>query len=217
MFSFTSGQAHAKRKRIFASAYSKTSVSQGRVQSIIKTRISKLSRFIESQARCRQASLRGSNVVVVRHVFRALQADIFTAFAFSDANGTTFLHNLRQGANTMEEIGMSALDLFHDEKRDQFFFWESEKPFKHFTRLIGRYGRNQHLKAEIWVSQLIAGHEAGLSPGKPDETSNESTDSSKAGLYEKLWLHRHPETRRPLDWAERASEVMDHAGNYLQL
>lgn len=210
MFSFTSGQAHTKRKRIFASAYSKTSIAQHRVQDIIKSRVGKLTKFIESQTSNSETS-HGSEPIVVHHLFRALQADIFTAFAFSDAEGSFFLDNLRKGSNTMEELGMGSMDLFHDDRRDTFFFWESETPFKYIGRFMARNGNQAHVTAQQWLLAFVARYEARVgSSGKLNDFERE-IGTFNCSVYDKLLYYRHPETGKTLGRTERASEVMDHA------
>jgi len=210
MFSFTAGQAHAKRKRIFASAYSKTSITQNRVQNIIKSRVAKLVRFIETQT---NTALRGDgSPVVIRHMFRALQADVFTAFAFSESNGSKFLDNLKSGSNTMEDLGMEDMDLFHDERRDDFFFWESEIPFKYLSRFIARRGAKAHAAAQKWLYDFVSRHEAESLPRTKVKAAGGSVDAFSATVYGKLLMYRNPESGIPLSWAEKASEIMDHAG-----
>lgn len=212
MFSSTSHQAHAKRKRIFASTYSKTAVTQDRVQTIIRTRVSKLVDFLERQTKSTRTRSGEDDAVVVRHVFRALQADVFTAFAFSGENGAKFLDHLKPGANTMEDLGMDDLDLFHDERREPFFFWESEKPFKYITNLIARQALPQHLKSQRWISELITKCEAELKTRDSTESPRQPFQPFDRSVYEKLLHHASGDTGKSLSWLERASEVMDHAG-----
>lgn len=216
MFSFGSRQAHAKRRRVFATAYSKTSISHFEVQNIIKTRTATLLRFIEKQISNGNSSFGKSGPLVVRNMFRALQADIFTAFAFSEIDGTSFLDRLRSGANTMEDLGMEMMDLCHDERRDTFFFWESEIPFKYIGRFVATDGPVAHAKAQRWLSELIGNYEANLQSeetGYPDEPLYGSIYSP----YRKMLAWRSPDTGRPLNWNERASEIMDHFGLALKV
>ncbi len=216
MFSFGPRQAHAKRRRIFASAYSKTSISHFRVQNIIKTRNAKLLRFIDEQISNANSSSGKTGPLVVRNIFRALQADTFTAFTFFEQNGTSFLDRLKSGANTMEDLGMEMMDLCHDERRDTFFFWESETPFKYISRLVARNGPIAHAKAQTWLSGLIAIYEATLQP-EEEGRSDEPLAGFSCSPFWKMSTWRHPETGRPLDWNERASETMDHCGLALKL
>lgn len=208
MFSFGPAQAHAQRRRVLASAYSKTSISHSQVQNIIKTRTTTLLRFIAGQI---SNEIGVSGPLVVRNVFRALQADIFTAFAFSEKEGTSFLDRLRSGANTMEDLGMEMMDLCHDERRDTFLFWESEKPFKYIGRFVATNGPVAHTKAQRWLSGLIAKYEANL---QSDERAY--LDKPLSGFsyspYRKMFVWRNSGTGRQLSWNERASEIMDHCG-----
>jgi len=212
MFSFASSRAHAERKRILASAYSKTAISQKRVQDLIKARTSKVTRFFEKQTSSDTTFHGNSGPVVIRNVFRALQSDVFTAFAFSDLDGTRYLDNLKKGPNTLEDLGMDDMDLFHDERRDKFFFWESESPFKYVGGLIGWDGPEAHERAQIWLSKLVRRHENRSSSDKFDRGSEKQMRMFNTGVYDKLLFWRSQGTGQPLDWKERASEIMDHAG-----
>ena len=216
MFSVGSKQAHAKRRRILASAYSKTSISHFNVQSIIKTRIAKLIRFIDAQISTENSSFGKTGPLVVRNIFRALQSDIFTAFAFSEQSGTVFLERLRSGANTMEDLGMEMMDLCHDERRESFFFWESESPFKYIGRFVARKGPIAHAKAQRWLSDLIAKYEAASQPKEKDGLG-ESFSSLNSSPYKKISTWQNPETGHSLNWNERASEILDHCGSPLQV
>lgn len=212
MFSIASTHAHAKRKRIFASAYSKTTISQYRAQNIIKSRTAKILNFIGQQTSTNASSLGKSGPIIVRNVFRALQADIFTAFAFSEADGTNFLENLETGPNTQEDLGMDMMDLFHDDKRDSFFFWESEKPFKYFSRFVKPNALAAHTRGQRWLGEIISRYEM-RNKLEDIEGDEQQLKSFEFGTYKKLLLWRNPETGKPLDWTERASEIMDHMGN----
>ena len=216
MFSMGPRQSHAKRRRIFASAYSKTSISHFHVQNIIKTRTATLLRFIDQQISTEDFSFGKSGPLVIRNMFRALQADIFTAFAFSEKDGTSFLERLKSGANTIEDLGMESMDLCHDEKRDPFFFWESETPFKHIGRFIVAEGPAIHAKAQRWLSGLMAKYESKL---QAEEKNNpdEALSGFNYSPYRKMLTWRNPDTGRPLSWVERASEIMDHCGLTLQI
>ena len=211
MFSVVSTEAHAKRKRIFASAYSKTTICQYRAQNIIKSRTARIIKFFGQQTSAGASSGR-SGPIIVRNVFRALQADIFTAFAFSETEGTNFLENLKTGPNTQEDLGMDMMDLFHDDKRESFFFWESEKPFKYFCRFFKPNGRAAHIKGQRWLGDIISRYETRNKP-KDAEGDKQQLGGFESGTYMKLLQWRNPETGKPLDWNERASEIMDHMGN----
>ena len=214
MFSSTSNRAHSSRKRIFASAYSKTAVTSDRVQNLIKSRVAKVVNFLERQTSSNDTFHGDSGPIVVRNVFRALQADVFTAFAFDEDEGTEFLDHLQSGPNTLEDLGMSEMDLFHDEKRDEFFFWESEQPFKYIGKFLARAGPGSHARAQRWLMELIKPYEAKFQSRQPIASSEKSIKQFNGGVYEKLMLYKNPGTGHPLDWTERASEIMDHAGSY---
>lgn len=216
MFSITSTQAHAKRKRIFASAYSKSTISQHRAQNIIKSRTAKVLKFIGQQTSTNASSLGKSGPVIVRNVFRALQADIFTAFAFSETDGTKFLENLKTGPNTLENLDMDMMDLFHDDKRESFFFWESEIPIKYFSRFIKPNGLAAHIRGQRWLGEIISRYET-INKTKDMEGDEQQLGRLECGTYKKLLRWRNPETGKPLDWNERASEIMDHMGNSIPL
>lgn len=212
MFSIASTQAHTKRKRIFASAYSKTSISQDRTQNIIKSRTAKILKFIGQQTSTHPSYLGKTGPMIVRNVFRALQADIFTAFAFSETDGTNFLENLKAGPNTQEDLGMDMMDLFHDDRRESFFFWESETPFKHFSRFITPNGVAAHIRGQRWLGEIISRYET-REKMKYVDGDEQQLGNFEYGTYKKLLLWRNSETGEPLDWNERASEIMDHMGN----
>ena len=205
MFSFASSKDHSVRKRIIASAYSKTAISQPRTQSIISSCTSKLVDFLEKHTDNISTHCKP---VVVRNVFRALQSDLFSAFAFSEEAGTAYLDRLQVGPNTLEDLGMVDMDMLHDEKRDAFFFWESETPFKYLTCLIDPNGRKAHRKAEFWLLKLVSRH-MHRSLTRRSTTRNMSLDSS---IYDKLQEWSDPQSGRAMNWKEKASEVKDHAG-----
>ena len=212
MFSSTSSRAHSSRKRIFASAYSKTAIAQDRVQDIITSRVAKLVSFVGRQISSDETFHGASGPIVIRNVFRALQVDIFTAFAFADEAGTNFLDYLKKGPNTLEDLNMGEMDLFHDEKRDEFFFWESEKPFKYIGKILARNGLKSHETAQRWLMKLVKPYEAKVRSGEPVQSSEKSIKQFNGSVYEKLLLYKNPKTGNPLEWTERASEIMDHAG-----
>ena len=186
------------------------------MQNIIKSRTVTLRRFVDEQVSNENSSFGKSGPLVVRNMFRALQADIFTAFAFSEKDGTSFLERLRSGANTMEDLGMEMMDLCHDERRDTFFFWESETPFKYIGRFVARNAPIAHAKAQRWLSELIAKYEANLQ-SEEKECPDERLSGSNYSPYRKMMAWRNPETGQPLSWNQRASEIMDHCGTPLRL
>ena len=213
MFSFVSSQAHSKRRRIYATSYSKSSISQPNVQDIIKTRTSLLNRFIAQQTGSAGRPNRKSSPLVVRNLFRALQADIFTAFVFSESTGTNFLGNLTVGrANTAEQLGMGVIDLFHEDKRDGYFFWESESPFKFLAHLFGWDWPVAHESAESWVSSLMSAYESGVQALLQESSLEKKPPRANGSVYGKIMAWSHPETGSRLTWDERASEIMDHIG-----
>lgn len=212
MFSFASSRAHIKRKRILASAYSKTAVSQYRTQNIIKNCTEKLTHFIDQQMSRSRSSFGKTGPIVVRNAFRALQADIFIAFTFSEVDGTGFLDNLKTGSNSLEDMDMDMLDLCHEEKRDAFFFWESEEPFKRIGRFVKPNALAIHMEACRWLSNVISRYETKMQLSKEIESQKEHSTRFESGTYRKLLLWRNPDTSKPLDWNERASEIMDHMG-----
>ena len=216
MFSFTSSQAHKQRRRIIAAAYSKSAVSHHRVQAIIEARVAKLLNFIHRQSGNGEALASSTGPLVVRNLFRAVQADIFTAFAFSEQEGTTFLDNLKAGPNTMECLGMDMMDLCHDEKRDKYFFWESEKPFKYIAHILDRNGPIAHTKAQTWLAGLAQKFEERaqltIGPGHPQKDAR----GFDQGVYSRLW-RRKDNTGRNLTFRERVSEIMDHTGRFSKI
>ena len=216
MFSYQSSQAHRERRRIFASTYSKTAISQSTVQTLMKKRISKLLRYLENQMDHATEKTGSSDPVVVRHVFRSLQADIFTAFAFSEAEGTTFLDNLKVGPYTMEDLGMGMMDLCHEDRRDAYFFLESETPFKYLLYPFHRSGHLAHTKTEVWLAELARKYELTTL----SDFSTECVDCkphlgdiephSRNSPYKKLCQWRDSMTGDSLTFKERASEILDH-------
>ena len=212
MFSFASSHDHKQRRRILQSAYSKTAISADRVQNIIQVRTTKLLRFLDKAATTGSVHFDQGDSIILRNVFRALQADIFTAFAFSDDLGTSYLDNLREGANTTDDLGMNLMDLCHDEKRDPYFFWESELPFKYIARSMGRHSPDLHNNAHKWLKDLVSAFELRRSRlGNPSYAPNSATNLL-SGTWERLSEWRHKDSGTQLDEDERLSEVLDHAG-----
>ena len=212
IFLFGPMEAHIKRRRSLASAYSKTSVTHVSVENIIRTRTSKLLQFIDEQISTENSSFGKSGPLVVRNMFRALQSDIFTTFAFSGKAGTSFLESLRRDANTMEDQGMKIVN----ERRDRIFFRESEAPFDYFGRVVASGGPLLHAKAQEWLSELTAKYKAMSHSGEeacPDKPLSEFNYSP----YRKMFTWRNPETRQPLNWNEKASGIMDHTGSTIKV
>lgn len=107
---------------------------------------------------------------------------------------------------------MGEMDLFHDEKRDEFFFWESEKPFKYIGKILARNGLESHEMAQRWLMELVKPYEAKVQSREPVQSSEKSIKQFNGSVYEKSLLYKNPKTGNPLDWTERASEIMDHGG-----
>lgn len=210
MFSCQSSKAHRERRRIFATAYSKTAVSQPAVRNLIKQRMAKLLQYLDQQASLDFATSKTSGPVVVRQVFRALQADIFTAFVFSDTEGTTFLDKLGEGPDMMEEIVMRVIHLGHEDRRDAYFFWESEKPFKHIQYLYNRSGISAHKKAESWLKELARKYESILSIEVTTEFADQKLRRLEQSPYKKICLWKDSVTGKGLTFTERTSEILDH-------
>jgi len=160
MFSCQSSKAPRERRRIFATAYSKTAISQPSVQVLIKQRTAKLLHYLDQETSPKFAESGTSGPVVVRHIFRALQADILTPYVFSETEGTTFLDKLEGGPDMMEDLDMRVIHLGHEDRRDAYFFWESEKPFKHVQSLLNRSGISAHKKTEAWLKELARTYES---------------------------------------------------------
>ena len=199
---------HLARKRVFAPVYSRSSIYSPRVQHILTTRTAELTRFLSTQIDARPSSK--SSHLIPRNLLRALGADIFTAFAFSDTEGTNFLGELRAGANTMKDLGMDIWDLWHEDKRDSFFFFESQPELKHFAHFFAPHGREVHVRFEALVVSIMKLYEARVS--SRTKVESEEKESAEQGVYGRLLTYKSPTTRQPLSWDERASEIMDHMG-----
>lgn len=208
MFSFTSRTRHLARKRVFAPVYSRSSIHSSRVQHILKTRTTKLTRFLLHQTSASRTGKSGH--LIPRNFIRPLGTDIFTAFAFSDVEGTKFLDGLRTGANTMQDLGMDNWELWHEDKRDSFFFFESQPELKCFANLFAPHGRSIHARFEAWVEAVVEQYEARVSSYLKVES--EEKENSEYGVYWRLLTYKNPATRQHLSWQERASEIMDHMG-----
>ena len=209
MFSFSPCSDHLARKRIFASAYSRSSIHGPHVQRILRTRTEKLIHFLSNQLAAKSTGKSGH--LVPRNLIRPLGTDIFTAFAFSEAEGTKFLDELRAGANTMEELGMEIWELWHEDKRDSSFFFESQPEFKSFSNFLAPLGRRNHVRFEAWVVSVMKLYETRMSClGLEDEGRGDL----ERGIYWRLLTNTSSKARRQLSWRERASEIMDHMGTH---
>lgn len=212
MFSSSDKHFHSKRRRIFASNYSKTAVSQPRTYEIIKKCTSKVANFLEYATTETQTSRGLSRPITIRNIFRALQSDVFTAFAFSEEAETRYLDGLDEKSHSLEELGMADMDLLHDEKRDRVFCWESETPLKYIGRLFGWHGPELHRKAQKWVLRIIQQHESSLQTKSAELNHREALKPFDSTVYESLRTCQDRETGQNLTLEERASEIMDHAG-----
>ncbi|KAL9133991.1 MAG: hypothetical protein Q9175_004829 [Cornicularia normoerica] len=210
MFSFTPRSTHLARKRIFAPVYSRSSIHSPRVQHILRTQTAKLMHFLSNQMTASPTGKSGH--LIPRNLIRPLETDFFTAFAFSEAEGTEFLDQLRAGANTTEELGMDIWELWHEDKRDSFFFFESQPEFKHFSNIFAPHGWRNHVQFEAWVVSVMRQYEDRVSSYL--KTESEEGASSEKGVYWRLLTHRNSTTGQPLSWRERASEIMDHMGTH---
>ena len=208
MFSFIPRSDHVRRKRIFAPAYSHSSMHSPRMQHILATRIAKFSRFLLNQTIT--SSSNDSGRLIPRNLFRALGVDILTAFAFSDADGTNVMDELQTGANTMEEIGIGIWEPWHEDKRGSFHFFESQPEFKYLCSVFAPHGRDVHVRFEAWVASIMGQYESRLS--LPLQIANEEKGNPEKGVYWRLLTYRCPNSGQPLSWRERASEIMDHMG-----
>lgn len=210
MFSCQSSKSHRERRRIFATACSKTAVSQPSVQILIKQHVANLLRYLDQQASLGFATSGTSGPVIVRQVFRALQADIFTYSVFSKTEGTTFLDKLDGCPHTMEEVDMRAVHMGHEDRRDAYFFWESEKPFKYIQCILNRSGISAHKRAEAWLKELARKYESQLSIEVTTQFADQKLRSLEQGPYRKICLWKDSTTGRGLTFTERTSEILDH-------
>ncbi|MCJ1477951.1 hypothetical protein MMC13_006626 [Lambiella insularis] len=202
MFSFSSAQEHKARRRIYAKEYSKTAVSSFNVQRILKGRVSALYQFLDRLSS--QVYDGKTGPIRVCNLFRALQMDVLTAFAFSDSNGTDFLGKLdSSNGQTLAALGMENLELFMEDCRCRYFFWESEAPFRYFSHLIAPEARLAHKNAEKWISDGISSYEVKWQRSSALMEKDELLNNS---IYGKLT------NATQLTWKERASEIMDHIG-----
>lgn len=213
MFSCIPRSTHLARKRIFAPVYSRSSIHGPRVQHILRTRTAKLIQFLSNQSSVSPVGKSGH--LIPRNFIRALETDVFTAFAFSDAESTRFLNKLRAGANTMKEIGMDVWELWHEDKRDSFFFFESQPGLRHLCSFFAPHGHDVHVRFEAWVESVTRQYEARVSSSL--KTGCGEKETSEQGVYWRLLTYKNPTTRQPLSWHERASEIMDHMGVPLSL
>lgn len=202
MFSFTGNADHAARRRIFSSNYLKSNVTTPYVQQIIQSRIEKLVGFIESAV---EEGSEKTQPIVVRNIYRAMQSDISTRFAFSDFYGTDWLEKLNGVVNESKHTGMHVMDFFHQELREATFFWESEPPFLYLNQLLVPNGPPEQQNAQRWAAGLFRRFEAILDE-RPDQD-----ELVRQGVYGKLYTWRNSKGE-PLPFENRASEMLDHIG-----
>lgn len=105
---------------------------------------------------------------------------------------------------------MEVWELWHEDKRDSFFFFESQPGFKRFVNFFAPHGRSIHARFEAWVVAVMKQYEARVSPCLKVES--EEMEISEQGVYWRLLTYRSPNSEQPLSWNERASEIMDHMG-----
>ncbi|GAD93462.1 hypothetical protein PVAR5_2072 [Paecilomyces variotii No. 5] len=202
MFSFTGNADHAARRRIFSSNYLKSNVMSPYVQQIIQSRIEKLIKFIKSAV---EEDSKKTQPIVVRNIYRAMQSDISTRFAFSDFYGTDWLDKLNGRVNESKYTGMHVMDFFHQELREATFFWESEPPFLYLNRLLVPNGPPEQQNAQKWAAGLFRRFEAIL------DDSSDRDELVRQSVYGKLYTWRN-EKGEPLPFEDRASEMLDHIG-----
>ena len=191
MFSFIPRSTHRARKRIFASVYSRSSIHSPHVQHVFKTRTQKLIQFLSSQTTAIPTGRSGH--LIPRNIFRALGTDIFTSFAFSDAEGTGYLDELRAGANSMQELGMDVWELWHEDKRDSFYFFESQPVLNYLSKFFAPDGQDIHERFEAGVESMMKQYEARVSScSKPE---SEGKEGGEQGVYWRLLTYESPTTQ----------------------
>ena len=199
MFTFQSGKAHTVRRRTFAKDYSKSNVSGSHVQSIIQGKVTQLQCFLSGHSAASR-----SVPLVARNIFRALQIDTVTAFAFSTNDGTNHLGRLSsQSNNTVDDLGLDPLESFYDERNQDFFFWEVEAPFRYFRQFFAKRGIEAQKKGEAWMNHMIARFESRFRSCKSAAEQRELVAKSVYGkLYQTQGLTRD----------QIAGEILDHVG-----
>ena len=209
MFSFQNRTEHTKRKRLIAPAYSKSSMCAPRVQGIIRKRVQKLVCFLDSQTASVSEDHR-SDILIPRNIFRAMAVDIITAFALSESASTDFLDRLRNGPNTMREIGMDDFALWNQDERDECFFFESQPEFKPFLSFFAPEAQSMHARMEVNIARLIQIHKEEFSQSAAG--GGKVTAPGEQGPYSRLFRGKNPLSGESLGWHERASEILDHIG-----
>ena len=199
MFTFQSSKAHTARRRLYAKDYSKSNISSSHVQGIIHDKISQLQSFLTHH------TTKTPNIpLVVRNIFRALQIDTVTAFAFSTNDGTNHLGKLSSKShNTVDDLALDPLESFYDERNQGFFFWEVEAPFRYFRKIFAPNGINAQKKSERWMNKMIARFETRLHACK---SPTEQRKLIAASVYGKMYQSQ------TLSKDEMAGEILDHVG-----
>lgn len=105
---------------------------------------------------------------------------------------------------------MDIWELWHEDKRDSFFFFESQPELKRFTDIFAPHGRDIHVRFEAWVVSVMKQYEARVS--SRSKVKNKEIECAEQGVYWRLLKHKSPITKQPLSWNERVSEIMDHIG-----
>lgn len=107
----------------------------------------------------------------------------------------------------MQELGMDAWELWHEDKRDSFFFFESQPGFKRFADWFAPHGPSVHARFEASVVAIMKQYEARVSTCL--KVQSEDKEASEQSVYWRLLTYKSPQ---PLSLHERASEIMDHIG-----
>lgn len=209
MFALCSTKVHNTRRRIIAPSYSKSAICSPKVQSIIRSRASKVLDFLKKEANVNPDQESGP--LLVRNVTRAMGVDIFTAFAFSEEDGTTYLDKLASGPNTMEQLGMSDMRLWCEDTRESFFFFESEPEFKRWSRFLAPHGRSAHRRFESFISNIVGQFDTRAISSVKDE-KGACIKNAPFSPYARLHNWKDPVMGTRLSPSERASEIMDHMG-----
>ena len=199
MFTVQSSKAHTARRRLFAKDYSKSNISSSYVQAIIHNKVSQLQSFLTHHVTSTP------NVpLVVRNVFRALQIDTVTAFAFSTDDATNHLGKLSSKShNTIDDLALDPLESFYDERNQDFFFWEVEAPFRYFRKFFAPKGIEAQKKSETWMNRMIARFETRLHAcATPAEQRKLIATSVYGKMYQSQTLSKN----------EMAGEILDHVG-----
>ena len=210
MFSFQSRSEHARRNRLLAPAYSKSSICAPRAQSITRAKVQSLFHFLRSQTDD-NLNEHVTQTLIPRNIFRALAVHIITAFALSETLGTNCLCRLRPGPNTMQSIGLDEFSLWNQDERDDFSFFESQPECRLFLKFPAPRAEAAHWMMERHISRLVERYDKELSDGL---TTSEVKGPSQIGPYYCLSQSKTLFLRERLDRRQRASEILDHIGTF---